>query len=163
MTSQPPVAPLRGMTLQHARRTSPYPWTWEIPAAIAAAVLLVMVLAVHLARAVANLWSTGTWQFTPRPSLFTSLPGILTGHAGAGLHSLSEHASSGQLLFWIVTFELVALVAVVLALRSGLRRWGPGRIHGMASPAEAETLLGLSRLRRNAAVIRPDLHRGPNR
>ncbi len=30
---------------------------------------------------------------------------------------------------------------------------------GMASPAEAEAVLGLTRLRRHAAVIRPDLRR----
>jgi len=38
------------------------------------------------------------------------------------------------------------------------RRWGPGRMKGMASPGEAEQVLGLTRLRRNAPLIRPDLY-----
>jgi hypothetical protein len=60
---------------------------------------------------------------------------------------------------WIGVAEAVVLAALILLLRWGLRRWGPGRIHGMASPGQADRLLGQARLRRNAAVIRPDLHR----
>lgn len=151
------------MTMQRARRTNPYPWTWEVPTVIAVCVLLVMVLVVHLARAVANLCSAGSWEFTPRSALFTSLPNILAGHADAGMPHRAAHAGDLQLMVWIVTFESMTLAAVVLTLRSGLRRWGPGRIVGMASPGEAEQLLGRSRLRRSAGVIRPDLLRGMDR
>jgi len=45
-----------------------------------------------------------------------------------------------------------------LAGKAALDRWGPGRTHGMASKAEAEQLLGRTRLRRAAEVVRPDLH-----
>ncbi len=37
-------------------------------------------------------------------------------------------------------------------------RWGPHRIHGMASKAEAQHLLGRRRLHRVRAIIRPDLY-----
>lgn len=145
--------------MQQERRTNPYPWTWEIPTAISGAVLLVMALAVHVARAIANLGAGAGWQLTPRPALFSSLPGLLSGDATAGLSAASPaHASSGQLWFWIVATELILLVAIVLILRSGLRKWGPGHIRGMASPGEVDQLLGLARLRRNAAMIRPDLY-----
>ena len=40
--------------MQRSRRNDPYPFTWEIPAAIIAGVLLVLVLGVHIGRAAAN-------------------------------------------------------------------------------------------------------------
>ena len=145
--------------MQHARRTNPYPWTWEIPTAIIAAILLVMALSIHLARAIANLVTGGDWQLTPRSELFSSLPKLVSGDARAGLPETSiAHASSGQLWFWIAATEVVALVVVAIVLRWGLTQWGPGRIQGMASPAEADQLLGVGRLRRNATMIRPDLY-----
>ncbi|KAA1397777.1 hypothetical protein [Aeromicrobium ginsengisoli] len=147
------------MKIQHARRTNPYPWTWEIPALIVGAVLLAMGIALHLARAIANVFAGAGWQLTPRPALFSSLPRLIGGDAGAGLaDEQTGYASSGVLWFWIAATELVVLVIVVLVLRWGLAQWGPGRIQGMASPSEAEQLLGLSRLRRNAPIIRPDLY-----
>ena len=39
-----------------------------------------------------------------------------------------------------------------------MRQWGPARVRGMASRAEADALLGLQRLRKVAPVVRPDLH-----
>lgn len=145
--------------MQHARRTNPYPWTWEIPTAIIAAVLLIMVLAIHVARAIANLLTGGGWQLTPRAELFSSLPRLITGDAHAGLLETSGSvASSGQLWFWIVATEAAAMVMIAMVLRWGLARWGPDRIRGMASPAEADHLLSVARLRHSAAMIRPDLY-----
>jgi hypothetical protein len=147
------------MKMQHARRTNPYPWTWEIPATIIAVMLLVLGIAVHVARAIANLFAGAGWQLTPRPALFSSLPRLIGGDAGAGLADVpGGYASSGALWFWIATNEVVVLALVVLVTRWGLVHWGPGRIQGMASPSEAEQLLGLSRVRRNAPIIRPDLY-----
>lgn len=147
------------MKMQQERRHNPYPWTWEIPAAITAAMFMIMALATHLGRAIANLAAGGGWQLTGRPELFTSLPRLMSGDAIAGLpNAPAAHASSGQLWFWIAATELAVLVAIALILRTGLRMWGPGRIRGMATPSDAERLLGLARLRRNAAMIRPDLY-----
>ena len=53
---------------------------------------------------------------------------------------------------------MLAPPLVVWAIAYALGRWGPSRVLGMATPADAEDLLGLTRLRRNAAIIRPDLH-----
>ena len=145
--------------MQHARRTNPYPWTWEIPTAIIAAILLVMALSIHLARAIANLVAGDGWQLTPRSELLSSLPRLVSGDTRAGLPETSiAYASSGQLWFWIAATEVVAMVVVAMVLRWGLTQWGPGRIQGMASLAEADQLLGVGRLRRNATMIRPDLY-----
>lgn len=150
---------MESMNLQQDRRANPYPWTWEIPTAVALMVVLVMTLAVHAARAIANAVAGAGWQLTVREELFTSLPGLLGGDAGAGLFGpSSRYASAGALWVWIVLTEVVVLVVVVLVLRWGLAQWGPGRVQGMATATESEQLLGISRLRRNAAIIRPDLH-----
>ena len=147
------------MKLQQARRTNPYPWTWEIPVAVIVAVLLVMVVALHAARTIANAVVGGGWQFTPRSELFSSLPGLVTADATSGLATTPDaYATAHQLWFWIALTELVVLVVIALVMRTVLRQYGPGRIQGMASPSEADRLLGTARLRRNAAMIRPDLY-----
>lgn len=150
---------MSGTSSQQARRRDPYPWTWEPPLAVVLAVLLVAALAAHLGRAVANRVAGAGWAFPDRADLFTSLPDLLTGDATAGLESIVEPvATADAVLTWIVVVELLVLAAVLVALKVGLGRWGPGRMRGMASRHAAEQLLGRSRLRRNASVIRPDLY-----
>jgi hypothetical protein len=145
-------------TSQQARRRDPYPWTWELPVNLVVAFLVMAALAAHLGRAVANRTAGGPWAYPARADLFTSLPAVLTGHADAGL---PQHggplASSTALLAWVAVTELLLLVAVLAGLKLGLDRWGPGRMRGMTSRHESEQLLGRSRLRRNAPLIRPDL------
>lgn len=159
VSTEPPVEAIRGM--QRARRTNPYPWTWEIPAATVTFLLMLMSLGLHAARAAANLIAGEQWEWPPRAELFSAIPGVLGGDASAGLsRHLTHPSSSEQLWIWIVTVELVVITGFILMLRWAMVRWGPGRILGMASASEVELLLGSSRLRRNAAVIRPDLY-GP--
>jgi hypothetical protein len=134
------------------------PWTWEIPALILLAVLLVLVLGVHLGRAAANLLAGAGWTWPARDDLFASLPAVLRGNAAAGLHEVSETAGA-HLLWWSVAVtEAVLLAVTVWTLVVCLRRWGPYRPQGMASRAEAEALLGRTRLRKAAPVVRPDLY-----
>ncbi len=144
--------------MQQNRRTTPYPFTWELPLGAVMAVLLVLILVAHGARTLANGLTTGHWQTTPREELFTSLPAVLGGDSTAGLTAAAGGASPAVL--WTVTAlaEGAAIVAVVWAIRWAMHRWGPGRIHGMATAVEAEQLLGRPRLRKAAPIIRPDLH-----
>lgn len=145
--------------MQTERRHTPYPFTWEVPAGIAAVAALLLVLGAHAGRAVAN-WSVGGgWRWPVASSLFSSLPAVLGGDAGAGLGSaLPAHATPDQVMGWVIAVEaLVMILGVVIAAYS-LRRWGPGRLKGMATPSEAEASLGLSRLRRVRHVTRPDLY-----
>lgn len=151
---------MSGSTSQQARRRDPYPWTWEIPAGITVALLLLGAVGAHLGRAVANTVAGGGWAFPARADLFTSLPGLLTGDPAAGLpDTAGPVATSSAVLAWVVVAELLLLTSSLVALKVGLDRWGPGRMRGVATRAEAEQLLGRSRLRHNAAIIRPDLHR----
>lgn len=145
--------------MQRARRTNPYPFTWEIPVAAVVATVLLLVLGIHAGRAVANLVAGGTFTLPSRETLFTSVPGVLGGDPGAGLTGTAAHlAGPTALRVWVVVVETLILVLVVWAATVGLGRWGPGRIHGMATREEAERLLGRTRLRTVGAVVRPDLY-----
>ena len=145
--------------MQRSRRNDPYPFTWEIPAAIIAGVLLVLVLSIHIGRAVANLLAGAGWGWPAREELFRSLPGILGGDGGAGLPG-THHSGAGQSALWtaIGVCELGLLLLLGWALKIGLDRWGPHRVQGMATRAQAEQMLGLPRLRKASAVVRPDLY-----
>ena len=143
--------------MQQSRRTTPYPYTWEIPLTATITVVITLVVAAHTARTLANVFAGAGWDFTPHTALFTALPGILGGDARACLDP-GASASPGLLYTCLVLVELLALVLIWWAVIAGMRQWGPARVRGMATRAEAETLLGVGRLRKVAPVVRPDLH-----
>jgi type IV secretion system protein VirD4 len=145
--------------MQRSRRHDPYPFTWEIPTAIIASALLILVLGIHIGRAGANLLAGAGWGWPDRKELFGSLPGILGGDSGAGLPR-SHRGGAGQTALWasIGVTELLLLILLASALKIGLDRWGPHRVQGMATRAQAEQMLGRTRLRKASAVVRPDLH-----
>ena len=144
--------------MQRSRRTNPYPFTWEIPLALVVAVLFLLLMGVQIGRSAANLLAGNGWVFVDRPALFTSLPGIVSGHADAGLGPLSRPPGPAVLWGSICAVEGIILVICAAGMKWGLGRWGPGRLHGVATRAEAEALLGRTRLRKHAKVIRPDLY-----
>jgi len=148
--------------MQRSRRTNPYPFTWEIPVALSVAALLLLLLGVQAGRSVANMLAGNGWHLVDRAQLFSSLGGIFAGNADAGLTGVQHPAGPWLLWSCIGVLELVVLAACVVALKCGLDRWGPGRLQGMATRSEAEALLGTTRLRRHAKVIRPDLY-GPSK
>ena len=143
--------------MQQSRRTTPYPYTWEIPLTATITVVLTLVLAAHTARTLANVFAGAGWEFTPHAELFTALPDILGGDARAGLDP-GAVASPALLYTCLVVVEVVTVTLIVWAVIAGMRQWGPARVRGMATRVEADTLLGLRRLRKVAPVVRPDLH-----
>ena len=148
---------------QQSRRHDPYPWTWGIPLGIVLVILVVLVCGVHLGRGIANVWAGAGWVIPRRVELFRSLPAVLRGDAAAGLDGLNGAMSSPSAVWiWVVATELMLLALSVLVLKLVLDRWGPGRLRGMASRGEADRLLGVTRLRKVRAVVRPDLY-GKNR
>ncbi len=89
----------------------------------------------------------------------TSIPTILAGNTAAGLDpvpALQVDAAAG--IAWIIGIETLLLVAMFAVAVLVLRRWGPGRMRGMATAAEAEATLGPSRLHAQRSIIRPDLY-----
>jgi len=145
--------------MQRARRHDPHPTPWEVPLAVVVGSILLVVVGAHVGRGIANLLSAGWWEFPDRTLLFTSLPGLLGGDASAGLTARRQTVASPTMLWaCIAAVELAILGLVVAGIRAGLRLWGPSRVQGVATREEAERLLGRSRLRRHAAIVRPDLY-----
>lgn len=156
--------------MQRERRRDPYPWTWEVPLAVTLAALFVIVIGVQLGRSVANLVAGAGWTWPdanagafPSPigtAFWTSLPGVLGGHADAGLPTRAPDDLAGRGLVWgtLALTELALLVAAIWLGVWGYQRWGPGRMRGMATATEAEKLLGVTRLRKVAGIVRPDLY-----
>lgn len=169
--------------MQRERIRTPYPWTWEIPAAATCLLLTGMTFGIQVGRTLANAVAGAglTWPAadpavggatvpTPSPigaAFWTSLPGIITGDASAGLPAPLPSEPPPDLaapwLVWasVAATELLVLSATAWACIQYYLRRGPGHMHGMASRAQAEQLLGLRRIRRVAALVRPDLY-GPS-
>jgi len=148
--------------MQRTRRTTPYPFTWEIPVGVVFAVLLALVLGLQAGRSLANLVAGNGWVFVDRMALFTTLAPLLSGQAGAGLPAVGHPATPGLLWVCVAVVELLVVLVIGWTVKVGLDRWGPARLRGMATAAEAEALLGRTRLRRHAKVIRPDLYGAPH-
>ena len=63
-----------GQPVQRERRRDPYPWTWEIPAAVILATLFVIVIGIQLGRSVANLLAGAGWTWPARQRRRVPLP-----------------------------------------------------------------------------------------
>lgn len=162
------------MEIQRDRRRDPYPWTWEPWAASLLGFVFLQMITLQTARGVANLIAGAGWTWPETTSatgpdtplggqLMGSLLGIIRGDAAAGLPGTTTGARSQMadpVLLWTVTAvaETGLIVSLCWAAAWLYRRWGPGRIRGLATADEARTQLGAVRLRRHAAVIRPDLY-----
>lgn len=144
--------------MQRARRTNHYPLTWEIPVLVAVGVVCVLVVAAQLGRSLANLLAGTGWVFVDRDQLVTSVGGVLAGDVSAGLHGVSPTASAGALWTWVAIIEAVTVACCAIGGKAALDRWGPTRMLGMATRHEAEQLMGRTRLRKSARVVRPDLY-----
>ncbi len=145
--------------LQTDRRIDPYPFTWEIPAGILTAVLVAGSIGVQVGRGIANWLAGSRWTWPEGRRLFSSLPEVLGGSAIAGLTAPPVHpAQPNAVIGWVIVIDLILLAVLAVTAFYLLRRWGPGRMHGMASTVDAEASLGLSRLRRDRPIIRPDLY-----
>jgi len=149
--------------MQRDRVQDQYPWTWEIPLAIACGVLVVTVAACQFARSLANWYAGAGWLWPAPDQLVTSVPGLLAGDAAAGLSGIRHAADAATLWGWLVTVGLLTVTALTVAGVWAWRRWGSGRMRGMALVAEAHELLGVDRLWRVRHVVRPDLYPGRRR
>lgn len=146
--------------MQRERVQDPYPLTWEIPLAAVCAVLVLEVAACQLARSVANWFAGAGWRWPAPANLATCLPGIVGGDAAAGLPGIHHAANSAALWSWLIVVNLVVIIGFTAAAMVAWRRWGPGRMLGVATVTEAHQLLGRDRLRKVRRVVRPDLFPG---
>jgi hypothetical protein len=142
---------------QRSRRQDPYPRTWEIPLILVDAILILGVFGIHIGRAIANVLAGSVWMFPNRVNLFSSLSAFCAETREPVL--LICTGSPHRRVACIDATELILLAGTVFLIKLGLDRRGSGRMKGVASPGEAEKLLGVTRLRRSRKIIRPDLYR----
>jgi hypothetical protein len=146
-------------------RRDPLPLTWELPAVAALAWMGVAAMLLPAGRGAVS-WLTGGGWVWPKTGadLTASLVGLLAGHPSAGLTApASALPAAGVVYLLVAMVELVWLIVSLLVLRIWWRTWGPGMREGLADRAEVEKVLGLSRMRRNRTVIRPDLYAKPHK
>ena len=132
--------------MQRSRRHNPYPLTWEIPAGIAAGALLVLAIGVHVGNGLARYTAGDGWTWPHSRDLFASIPAVLN----------RTEAVPGAA--WILGVELLLILGLGWAGVATWQRWGAARLKGMATPQQAEQVLGVRRLRKVAHIIRPDLN-----
>ncbi len=140
------------------------PASWEIPAAVALTWLVAAALTLPAARALAAALTGAGWVWpASSTALVASVGGLFTGDATAGL--TGEQAAATPASGAVYT-AVVATVAVLLAASGGAARVGRrllGAPPGMATRGQAEQVLGRTRLRSVAPVVRPDLASTPRR
>lgn len=149
------------MTMQDARRarlgSQPLPLTWEMPLAIGSVALLLLVMTPLVVQAAATALVAGgpAW---PSPTL-AGLAGLAAGRFGEGLPPAVAEQLPADTVMWIATVaaELVAVGAVVVLGLWVRALTGGGARRGLASGPQAAAALGITPLRRQAAVVRPDL------
>ncbi|MGY1829028.1 type IV secretory system conjugative DNA transfer family protein [Geodermatophilus sp. SYSU D01180] len=131
---------------------------WEIPAAAALTWLTTGALLLPAARGVAAAVAGGGWVWPAGArALAAAVGGLLTGDATAGLTAAQAAAvpAPGAVHAAVAAAAVAFLAASGGAVQVGRRVLGVPT--GLASRAEAAEVLGRARLRRAAAVIRPDL------
>ncbi|GAB3314424.1 hypothetical protein GCM10027451_29360 [Geodermatophilus aquaeductus] len=134
------------------------PAGWEIPTAAALTWLAAAALLLPAARGAAAAVAGGGWVWPAGPrALAAAVGGLLTGDATAGLTAAQAAAAPAPGAVHTAVAVAVAgfLAGTGAAVREGRRVLGAGT--GLATRGEAAQVLGRPRLRRVAAVIRPDL------
>lgn len=147
-------------TLQQDRRRDATPTlTWEPWALGLAAIVAVWAYGVQAARGTANYFAGAGFTWPPAQQLFKSLPGVLNGHAGAGLpRAQQQHLASPPAVWaWIAAMSLAILALLVATVVVMLKR--RVKVRGLATRAELEKSLGRAQALKAAKELRPDLSR----
>ena len=114
------------------RRRDPYPWTFEIPLGLCAAIGLVTCLAAQVGRSAAVAWSGQGWRWPVPQTFVTSLAGIMRGDASAGLPGAMD-VNPVTLWLAICLAEVATLAGCAWLGRLGWRRWEPQALRGVAT------------------------------
>lgn len=152
------------MTMPNQRQRDPMAWSrgGEVAVVVIAAVLLALALAALLGLALASACFGGGWVWPHgADTIGRVLGGLLSGHPGLGLATADAVRVPGRgAVYGCVAASEVLLIAAAIAAAVLALRWiRPGDARrGMASRFEAQRVLGQSRLRESARLIRPDLH-----
>ena len=134
------------------------PASWEVPVAALVTWLTAAALLLPAGRGVAAAVTGGGWVWPNGASaLMASVGGLLVADPAAGLDAAQAAAlPGGSAVYTAIAVLLVALTAASASAAWLVRRtlWSPT---GMATRRQVEEVLGRSRLRRLAPVVRPSL------
>ena len=146
--------------LRRNRDPDPLARGWEVAFVVATVALSAVTCAALAGVGIAAAWwgSGWVWPASAR-DIGPVVMGLLQGRPGDGYSapSAEQLASPGPTYVLVASVEALLLVGAGL-VGAGLRRHlGLGQRRGMATRAQAEEALGVSRLRAARSVIRPDL------
>lgn len=117
-------------------------------------------LAVPLAVQASAAWMTAGTFALPHGHFIDAYSELcLDGRFGGGLPRVVARDLPADAVMWVLTgFTEMLLLGSTVLLGSGTHGLpSPRSLHGLATPAQAATALGVRPLRRSAEVIRPDL------
>ena len=137
------------------------PGSWEVPVACGVVWGLGALLAMSAGQGLAA-WLFGAGWVWPvgAAGLVSGTVGLLTGRPGMGLGAgRAAWVPTPAMVYWVIgpLEALLVCVAVFVAV-VWWRHTGPAVRSGMASRVEARAALGVGRLARGRAMIRPDLY-----
>lgn len=134
----------------------------EIALVALTALLLALGLAALAGLGVAAALFGGGWVWPHSAQTSTRvLSGLIAGHPGRALPPRLAHRVPGRGAVYgcVAASELICIAVLITAAALVGRYRQPGDARGgMATRAQATRILGRSRVRAAAAIIRPDLH-----
>lgn len=150
------------MSMERSRRarfTNVAPTAGEFTVAVLLAGAFFFLLTPLVVQALVGWASSGTLAL-PNGHLLEAYGGLLRGRFGGGLADGVADALPSDAVMWGLTLlgEVLVLGAAVVVGMWMRDLTGTGSRHGLATPTQAAEALGLPRLRKSAAVIRPDLY-----
>jgi hypothetical protein len=134
---------------------------WEIPLLVVTGLAVMLAVAGLLGLALASALFGHGWVWPASDAIARTVGGLLAGQPGRGLPPDVRSAvpSAHAVYGCVAATELVAVaVATSVGVMYARNRLPTDARSGMASRREAGDVLGVRRLRKAAAVIRPDLY-----
>ena len=149
------------MSMQRARdqrfATAAKPTTWEIPFFVAVVSLFFVAMTPLVVQGVVLWFVTGTFVW-PNGQVWEAIGGFAQAQPGVGLPAgVQGTVPHGVVLALTGLSEVVVACLLVVVFLKAREFRGVGR-SGLANTAQAVEALGVQRLHRNAAVVRPDLY-----
>jgi type IV secretion system protein VirD4 len=147
-------------SISRARRDAT-PLSWQLPAAAALAWVSVTAMLLPAGQCAAS-WLTGRGWVWPDAggALLACMKGLLEGHPtlDTAATRLSTSPPVALVYLLVIVAEVAWTTVSLLLLAAWWHTSGPGMCAGMAQRSEVEKVLGLSRMRHDRKVIRPDLY-----
>lgn len=155
------------MSMERSRRarfTNVAPSAGEFAVAVLLAGLFFLIVTPLAVQGVVAGATSGDFAL-PNGHLLDAYGGLLHGHFGAGLPRGVADVLPSDAVMWVLTLlgEVLVLGAVVVVGMWMRELTGTSSRHGLATPTQAAEALGVPRLRKSAAVVRPDLYARPGR